>query len=594
MKQTIISTSAGNTLTFPHETLPVLGPEGIVEKYVGELRRGDRVLYRGQYTPIELDQIVGVLYDAVEGYRSAREFCYIRDNKYEIPRLRYDIIKAVSGSNPELFSQEELQDLNDCIFRREGQDFSRETVNRIAHYMAETLDADYVLRTYREWVDGNVIHPEDFDLVYTLAERLESDSLRERAEAIRETPAAENPYLKLVAVHKITAKMLAAPKAEGKGPKQGESGDRYKERVFPDLPDWYLPVIERFGPMVEEGVVEVLVNGIQLVESREDGKNDHKRSGLQKGVIVFGDEERRVNTYQRLRIAEPQNRTSSLERNIQEANEIYAKILEGAFPFLVGLSIRIPEIKRLIGGVRYEEGTIPIPYPDQFRFLTSAYNYDIDDLINQTVEWTGIVGRIASDRPFKRKYLRESEETLPREAPMYSRLARFYQTSLLLQSLFSEKEFIGIITYTARKVDTQRLKEFSELGYQEKQKMLYNYDTSIEILRDFSKIFNSSELPRFVSELRQADERMPPELTLIRLFPHQVSSRLQSTGVEPERRVLSEIARKYGIAPEKLFEIIDNMYLGIAMTCRNQVDETNAHLKRIGEEPLAFRITNRL
>ena len=30
------------------------------------------------------------------------------------------------------------------------------------------------------------------------------------------------------------------------------------------------------------------------------------------------------------------------------------------------------------------------------------------------------------------------------------------------------------------------------------------------------------------------------------------------------------------------------------MTCRNQVDETNAHLKRIGEEPLAFRITNRL
>lgn len=580
MKQVIISTSAGTTITFPHETLPVIEPSGVREKYISEITRGERTLYRGQHAPVKLEQIVGILYDEVEGYREAREFCFKRREGYEIPKLRHDIVTKLASLNPELFEEEEQQRLEYFLFKKEGSDFSKRTISNMVNYLSGLLDAcsiKYTQAAYRGWIKGGIIHPENLDNAELIAGILGSESMLRRAQSISHIPKADNLYFKLVNAHRITAAILSAPKGRGTGQ---EGKEHSKERVFTDLPEWYLPVVDRLRPMIREEVTEAIIYRIELVEPKEE-KKDEVRTGLQKGIIVFGDdEEKRRTTYERLAMREPEKRSTSLMRSLRKSFEIYGGILERYVRRYLALvegmdGIKVTPLENTAS--HSNEQPLYLPSPDELRFLSPLYDYDFKNLGEVYSRWSELFEKCAENSDFRRTLIREMNRNLPKIVPNYPLLYNFYKSSILFQSLYSENEFLRAISVSARGTDKFSLETIATMSLAERKRIVSSIKRMNETVAQYMRIF-TSEIAEEVQDLISIDGTIPREITLFQAIP-AISRQLRLKGTEKaERAMLYNVLRVYRIEPEAFMEMQDDVEKKAALIFREEMDSYKTEL----------------
>ncbi len=589
MKQVIISTSAGTTITFPHETLPIIEPSGVKEKYISEVTPGERTLFRGQHAPVKLEQIVGILYDEVEGYREAREFCFERREGYEIPRLRKDIVTKLASLNPELFEEKEQQRLEYFLFKKEGSDFSKRTISNMVNYLSVLLDAcsiKYTQAAYRGWIKGDVIHPENLNNAKLIAVMLGSESMLRRAQVISSTPKGDNPYFKLVNAHRIIAAILSAPKGRGTGQ---EGKGRSKERIFADLPEWYSPVVDRLRPMIREEVAEAIIYRIELVEPREE-KRDEVRTGLQKGVVVFGDdEEKRKTTYERLAMREPEKRSTSLMRSLKKSFEIYGSILENYARRYLALSEGMIEkrVAPMDNITSSHNEPLYFPSPDELRFLSPLFNYDFKNLAKIYGEWAELFGRCAEDSDFRRTLIRELNRNLPKIVPNYPLLYNFYNSSILFQSLYSKNEFQRGISVSMRATDKSTLESIANIPLAERKQAVLGLKRSVQAIAQYMGIF-MSEIAEELQDLINIDEVMPREITLFRAIP-AITRQLRLKGTEKaERAMLYNVLRAYRIEPETFMEMQDGVEKKSALIYGEEMESYNAELARQGKFVYVF------
>ncbi|GEM_PF-4107968 len=633
LKQIIISTGAGTTFSPPTAIVPVVTESGVEEKVAAELSRGDRIFYRGQHVPVKLDEIASILYEQVEGYREARRFCYANDESgYETTRLRMDIVTALVAARPDLFEPEEAANLQDYIFRREGQDFSQGTNSRLAEYMAEVFSNRGIERspgTYNRWLGGETIHPESLEDAIMIADELNSPAMRQRARGIRDTPKGSNPYFQLVHIHSTLMRILARPKGQGDATRSPERAQQQRQRVFQDFPSWYDPVLERLKGRIEEGIVETYVHGIEIVEKQQgsEGTGGDTETMLHKGVMEFRQEdapETRSGTYSRLGVRAPENRGAALERKLQTMFDAYERILEiyfgnwvtGRFeenlstmtrrigdrttyvpanvftellerhPFLgIGFPAEQPDAHQehtqnpdrgLFELVGYSGRNWAVPEMTNLRWLSPQYGYSIKRVLDEHNAHLNLIEQLLRDRTQRRAFARELERTLPRDAAMFNALSGFYNSSVMLQCMYSQNRFIALMSDLNRAVVLETLNNSQAQSSEAKTAYMHMYRSSLKYINEnlqekFERI--GRLYPGAVSELRAADAELPPELVFFRAFPHISRAVIDKRDGGPERSVLYQVAGSYGVGPETYMRMLDDAIIRGAKAFNARINE---------------------
>ncbi|MBI4438605.1 hypothetical protein HY640_01595 [Candidatus Woesearchaeota archaeon] len=615
MRQVRIVTAAGSTIVHPHEMVPVISGSGTIEKYAAELEPGNRVLFMGQYVKIGLDEVVGVLYSEVDGYRAARDFCFARDTGgYEVARLRMDLLYALSAMNPEAFEPGEIEKLEDLVFRRAGEDFSESTVRRLAAGLSSLLGSAGIchsMNAYTKWLKGDTIHPENLEDAVLVASLVGSPDMLERAEKIRSLAKGSNPYFKLVTIHRVVSSILSPRKGKGVGSGEAASSSA---RVFSEFPSWYKPVVDKLRHRVDEGIVEVPVYGVLLLEENARSESESPTpSLLHKGVAKFRDG-MRDEVYSRLRMPSPEPRQVRLARGIEAMFEAYGNLLDvfvRAYltTFLFGSMSVDPERMKLIkllgpvsslmiegepvkdysvgdkalplvGFLRGEE-ILRMPSPHIVSFASPLYGYSIEKLEAFNRDWMNFLRRF-NERDFRRRYIRESRE-LPSEAPLSALLRATYDSSLMAQSLLTYKQFSAGISSLMRLKEAGFYEGVFGMNYSKHQTdaMVAHVSAGIyDTLGRLREIYdmNSGGFADAVGKLRDADSEIPVELAVFRSFPHVNPSVLfysqglaVSCAKERETEVLYRLLDTYGIDRVFFMDCFSRALSRCAVSFRNYI-----------------------
>lgn len=595
MRNAYIHTRHGTTFTYANKVVPTISTNGEVEeRYVNELKPNDKVLFRGVQSDITFDDILSALYQ-IDGYKTAREFVFIGDSEgYETTRLRYDILRSLAKQRPDLFEREELAHLDNYIFRHivngEIKEFSRKTATRVLDYLELQLSAEDIhhrRETYQNWINGETIHPQDFEDAEILGIIIGSGDLYSRANQIRTLPPNENPYLKLVNTHRITAAILAniKPLTESESRRTSKVRER-RGRVFEDIPEWYLPTIESLRPRIQEQVVEDTVLKVELTQepTQERTQTDTK---ISKGVIVFPDETYTKHIYEKLHISPPRSRRTLLINRLQEAKGTTAEILKNILPHYSDLNRNSLDAHPIEIESPYGQLLIPSGSSMWFEWISPVYNYSanrIDQTISQLTQ--RILSRLIRG---DLNDVRSWSLTAPPNTLVYKNWARIYNDSLLLRSLFTEHEYVDGMTSKFRQADVTSLmnifEKLEENRLDVKSFQIKSREIHTNLWGRFRRRLNEDIIfQRRLEELRKLDLELPIELSSLRSLMSYLLDRhillqngkplmylqmptgnihpmiLRSTFPQKEIKVITTLAEGYDIEPEYLLRQIEEPF----------------------------------
>jgi hypothetical protein len=515
----LLKTEAGVSLLPPTYVVPITRDGEIEERYLSELRLGDVLLFRKDAPPTTLAEVTGILYSDVQGYKEARDFCYARCNGHEVTRLRCDLIRTLSRSSPQIFTPEERERPEDLIFRKSGNDFSSETADRITDWLFETLDQNRIQHTrmtYRNWINGETIHPENQQEAVRIAQLLRSPEFEHRALQILNSPPEQNKYRNLVATHRITMSLLSPPKAKGIGISIGTE----KEHV--QIPKWYMSAVEKLRPRIQENVVEARLLGIELVEEKLGEETERAKTGLTKGVIGYLPElESKLDLlYERLKLDKVKSRKQKLKDDLSARIELLGDVMSFANVFCfekVASEIKTPTpaIFQYIE-THADKFAISTQVAAVGRILHPSYDYSPETQENINAYFFLLDERILKDRKFRRNYLREVENCLPVDNPLYLYYSSVFNRSVLLQSLMMKRAFISRVTYDMRRRDIEDIKDFVKISNRPNfmlKEALDQIQRHINLKeRGIKILFEQPIVKDSIEKIRSLDREIPPEL----------------------------------------------------------------------------------
>lgn len=519
----LLKTEAGVSLLPPTYVLPVLSRGEVKEKYLSELRVGDILLFRKDAPPTSLDEVKGILYSEVPGYREARNFCYARSDGYETTKLRRDLIKALSQHSPNLFVRGEIERLESLVFRKDGNDFSPETLGMLTEYLFAVLDehgVQHSKQTYRKWLNGDIIHPEDHKGALKVAEILGSQELIDRAEQILSDPPIQNQYRNLVATHRVTMSLLALPKATGTGTSTRPA------REYEEIPRWYIPALEKLRPRMEENIVEVKLLGLELVE-KEPGevKEEKTRLGLRKGVIGYTllkiPEILRI--YEKLRFPSVKSRRERLKEDLDARLKLFEecllfthkfcleKLAEGIrnsslLPYLINTYIILDIDKKSFGTEAFSLA----------RILHPSFNYSTDTEVKVCHYFIDKFEQAIDDRRLRRELLLDLRKGLPSDHPLYPYYSSVYRNSIFLRSILGEKRFVSRVTDKIREFDINDICEIKLFSGSNKENIRTGRCLSRfrlgEALASLEDLLQQPLIQNNIPKMKELDARIPPEI----------------------------------------------------------------------------------
>lgn len=600
-----IHTAHGTTLTHPNKVVTTFSRDGTpLEKYVSELQPNDRTLFKGVKSDITFDEILTTLFE-VEGYRTARDFVYRTDDSgYETTRLRHDIFRSLAERNPQFFKQEELDSLDKYIFRHiedDGTtyDFDEKTVGNVVSYMLQELQPWGVNRsrgTYRNWLSGETIHPGDFVEAEILGDILENQELYERAYFINSLKGEDNPYLKLVTTHRVTAAILSNtnPMPDNYTPPEttAQNPENRQGRVFTNLPEWYMPVVHKLRPRLEEQVVETIVHKVELVEETGQG-DEHAETGISRGVIILQDDESADKIYERLNITRPVSRRTTLIDLIGESSEIAAELLLSIKPHIQQAfqdiaDSNLTSVDTLMIDLDTPYGRVRAPKQREYlRWISPLFGYSFDTIMRSTNQ---IVDRLNDALLRKDKQSFESwSNEVPKELLMREAMDRVYNQSMILRSLMTGQEFADSMTYSLRKNDVisygGNLITMDQISMKQSSRRSLTRTASRNQKRTYRnfrrKIADDQQVAANLEELKRINEGIPIEIASLR----SLDTLLARHGTMNNRTTSENIGSsvillkiEYKVSPDKEIEIVEKI--------SDAYDIDSEFLLRSIEEPL--------
>jgi len=578
-----IHTAHGTTLTHPNKVVTTFSRDGTpLEKYVSELQPNDRTLFKGVKSDITFDEILTTLHE-VEGYRAARNFVYRTDDSgYESTRLRHDIFRSLAEKKPELFKQEELDSLDKYIFRHIDDDgttadFDEKTVGNLVSYLSRELLPWGVSRergTYRNWISGETIHPGDFVEAELLGDILENQELTERAFYIGNLKGNDNPYLKLVTTHRVTAAILANtnPIPGNYTPTEttAQNHDNRQGRVFTNLPDWYMPVVDKLRPRLEEQIVETIVHKVELVEETGQG-DEHAETGISRGVIILQDDESANETYERLNITRPVSRRTTLIDLIGESSEIATELFLSIKPHIQQAfqdiaDSNLTSVDTLMTNLDTPYGRASVPKQREYlRWISPLFGYSFDTIMRSTNQ---IVDRLNDALLRKDKDAFESwSNEVPQALLMRDAMDEVYNQSMLLRSLMTGQEFADSMTYSLRKNDeisfSGILSTMDQMSMKQSSRRDLTRNASRNQKRTYRnfrrEIADDQQVAAKLEELKRINEGIPIEIASLR----SLDTLLVRHGSMNNRRTAENIGGgvillkiDYKVFPDKEIEIV--------------------------------------
>ncbi|MFH1210454.1 MAG: hypothetical protein V1645_00925 [archaeon] len=550
MKKALISTSLGNNFTSPNHVAFVRTENGLEEKFVYELKAGQRSLFKAEYAPHTLEDVVGVLYDVIPRYKEDRDFLFITDHKegreYEIPQLRYDIISSIFKSNPQLFTEQERREFEDTLFRVEGKEFGESTISAISSHLGEICkeeDLKYAHGSRVGWITKTYhIDPNNLDNAQIIAKALGNQSLLERAKRIAELPREVNPYFELTGAHRRYSRMLREVISTEGQPEKLEKDLLPAARVHECYLEWDKKVLQQFISRKIEKIVEAVIYGVKLIDTERKDGEDKPDVLFSKGFLSVDDEAKREELYNKLKFTKAvKSRSSKLVDDFLESYKILFELYQLAFePFIT-----------LEDGLRKFHSKQPrdLRHLDiqVLDFINPFYSYDpswykeCDMFTHRKIrELATDQGNAASSvtellinyvLPFKqtkrREYRKEIKNSLPEYHPMYKLLSRIYSKSMFLKTYVSESSYINSMSSRLRDHELKNTRFSMVLGEQlpsriftKNRNLYFNWvNQSPKLYKSFySSLMANKQYNKLVEGIRQLDRSIPIELTVFRSY----------------------------------------------------------------------------
>ncbi|MBI2574834.1 hypothetical protein HYV82_03030 [Candidatus Woesearchaeota archaeon] len=213
-----------------------------------------------------------------------------------------------------------------------------------------------------------------------------------------------------------------------------------------------------------------------------------------------------------------------------------------------------------------EHGSNVFCFPTMFnlRFLSQMYGYEPYRMLATYSAWVGMLDGFSKNKEARLEYLRELRRALPQSSPLFPLLETVYQSSELLQSLYTQAQFIDSMTVVMRRADTLTLEHLAMGSSAERDRQLQLIRRRTDILAEhvkavfrYSQSAHDKQFFSALADLKKADAGLPPEIPFFRSFP-QVSGLLAcETPADSERRVLFDVLDRCGIDRETYMGLQD-------------------------------------
>jgi len=540
MKPVLVKTSAGPCYVPAKDVVPLVG-EHPQEVLAAELNRyvGQTGLFEKEGAEIGLQDIVTTMSEIEAGYREARETVYTTENFDDIPhettKLRRDIITSLAGNEPQLFEEDERQNLRELIYRAGGRDFSHVTYNKMIRYLNRVVKSlsvitshgknTYDRSTYRGWLSGETIHPEDLDVVVQIGYAIGSNELGERAIKIWDpnVPKGEKPYFTLVDFHRTATAIIRPPKGEGKG--EGSERTRFKERVHVKFPDWYRALSDKLEPMMERHLIEAVIHDALIPKNKEEPSAPQEEVGLTR-KLVTSTRDQADEMYRDLRRTRPRSRSQVLEGLLGKWVEITKRAYSKYFDQWGG-HMALPGHQSELDIIAYsrwknENGeTISIPNNViNLKFLSPLFNFDSMELLASYNKWYDILSSVRNGR-IKKDILKGLKKGKPQFNVLYPYLENVFNSSLILRSMYEFDAFCKDMTRIRRAFDWIDIN-------------LADPDSVISRLTQYGKLFSDIDREVLVKSGRTIEEErallqgmnreLPQEITLSNSFLDEINT----------------------------------------------------------------------
>ncbi len=562
---------------------------------------------------------------------------------YETTRLRADLYSAVAAQRPDLFKPEELDNLTGYIFRKHMADrpaeispedadkwrldFSQETVRHVASYIREKSVETGAWRysglapVYR-WLGGETIHPthntrkseqikdvpiadlaEDVVVMsntlgaYDLAERAAEVADTERRAMGDEYARRGSPYFEIIDAHRSAVHdMRGIMRETGDGKPADKTRKTKKGRVHDEMPEWKARVLEKLEPLLKNKVVGSRFYSFDLVEMSERGEGTEKPGhGLPIRILTTTSEERAKRTYDSTGIRQaPSRRPDSLRTSLLRSYEILGEIYRAAVPlYIQDLEVdsrgQITLLPRHVADSLCQVTTggsrvMACINLDEMRFLSPEFGYSHPQLIDLWSKWISVQAKAKKDRPYRRNLMRTLNQHLPDEHPASDILNQVYSNSPLLRRLYeTERSFARDFTTAMRQVDSY---ELSVVVDAPAPAFALAQRYTNEKHRVMSEVFSDLEgaCAELIEELKQSDLKIPRDVTMFRMSPRSVSTKLDTVDTSAtERSLFRRILSAYGLDPSDIISEYDNVVLKSAQATHDRVKDLKEKHNIVGK-----------
>ncbi len=542
-----IVTSAGNGL-LPLST-PVIRvtKEGNQEVFASELRPADRTLAHKDYSPATLEEVVGLLMQKAPGYASAREYIFASCQGFEVPKLRRDLLEAIAANHPEVFTPEEYEGLTRSIHRVQGADFSDITIGKAAKLIQRMLGSNGVshsYQTYVNWLNGDVLHPENTEEAFRIAGILGSPELEERSLDIHTAANRQSPYHKVVDMHRTTMSLISAPKSEGTGERSSRTAGR--SRVHGDLPEWRAAIMPELEARKRNSVVEAVVYRVELADGNETCIPSAD-TGYSRGIVsIAKDPVERTAAYQKLSIEVPPTAGQRIMKGLEDAIAADAALRLKMLTMILGSSeglFQDQNAYRFLFSVSLNDKTVPYTREAAVGPLRPMFGYSLQVWHQASLQTPRVLREASASKDARRSLVAQFYETWPKDSQIYRGLSEVYDSSLVLKRMMSMAKYIKSVSTEDREIITQQLKGLALMNDLEKQEHIRLYESAVETVRQvLSSVFDSCSAE--VAALMNADRQLPVEIAQLRsLMPNKLFGRAPAS----DELLMGSILQQYGI-----------------------------------------------
>jgi len=530
-------------------TIPV-DRDGQQEEYVTGLRPGDIIYIQGSgvsESSASFDDIRGVLKRNVPAYAEDRSDYFVElgflDDKtiHETTRLRYDLFHAAASRKPELFTENERNNLDDYVFRRSEEngnrrDFSRSTGRKIADYIATTakeafssMNRDWPYSEKQNsaigtWLRGNVIHPTNFKVdarstedTFWIANALGIGDFERRASEVHNaaelaekgnySAKSQNLYFRLTDAHRSVTNTIRGIKGSGGNKDSSGNHDPRHPNIYADMPEWTAVVMEELAPRAENGIIEAQFYSGDLADVPDNtGKEEPHSKGFGKNIVLVREEDGRDEVYKSIGVPQvPRRRKNKLQEDLEGSIETLYKIYRASIPLIVKDYLKYrdstpgPFVTGKPGGRRVNISLFEFLSP-MFSYtpksIADAYRNEIADILNAV-----------SQNPI---------DVSSTPTGLLNVVESMYNKSSLLKDVYSSSEEL-LMSCALSNISTARelISRYGNLGRREIRHVLQNnrrYISRSQHIAEQIKEGNSQE----VSKLIEIDSGIPVELIMTR------------------------------------------------------------------------------